>query len=317
MMSSASRTRFTQTGLVVGCLILGLTGPAGASDQETTRAGAPIVDGEISGVAVDADGRALPGQRLELHRPTVDGRGELVETTHDNGRFAYSGLRPGRYEIDLVVDGRIVARSGPIELSEERMRVGDITLTRPAPPPTLPPARDRITAKALLRGRPTPTSFEALPALLERGHEVIVTDETGHTMRGRISSISPSRLLVVRKRFPFSRPEAREFAEGSVDRIQIVDSTANGAALGAAAAVGVLAGLIERDCSPSCDDNFGRTGRWFVEGVQLIPIGLALGGVVDSMINQSVYERPHQTRHFAVSPVLGRVRKGVAVQVQW
>ena len=112
---------------------------------------------------------------------------------------------------------------------------------------------------------PTPTSFDALSAILETGHEVIVTDDGGRRTRGRVSSISSSQLVLVRKRFRFSRPETRSFAGESITRIRIVDPTRNGGMLGAAAAVGLLAALIERDCSSGCVDNFGRPGRWVVE----------------------------------------------------
>lgn len=268
-------------------------------------------------MVVDPSGQPLAGQRVELRRPTRDGSGQLVTSTDTNGQFAYTGLRAGRYEVELRIEGRVVATSGPIELSAETMRVRNVTLARPAPPPALPPERPHISANRLLRGRPAPTSFEALPSLLERGHEVIVTDEAGRNTKGRISSISSSRLVLVRRRFRFSRPEARGFARDSVTTIQIVDSTWNGAVLGAAAGVGFLAALIESECSPTCDDNFGRPGRWMLGGLFYLPIAAGLGSGIDSMINESIYERQNQTRRVTISPVVRRARKGVVVQIRF
>ena len=55
-------------------------------------------------------------------------------TTDTNGQFVYGGLGPGRYEIELRDETRVLATSGPIELSEEAMRVSGVTVARPAPP---------------------------------------------------------------------------------------------------------------------------------------------------------------------------------------
>ena len=183
----------------------------------------------------------------------------------------------------------------------------------PSPPPTIPRARPHISAERLLGGQPMPTSFDAVPIILEQGHEVIVTDAGGLSMRGRVSSISTSELVLIRKRFPFSRLEARRLAEESITTIRIVDPTRNGALLGAGVAVGVLAALIERACTPACDDNFGRAGRWIIQSALFVPIGWSVGRVIDSSINEPIYERP-QKHQVIVSPLIQGDRKGLVVQ---
>jgi hypothetical protein len=189
--------------------------------------------------------------------------------------------------------------------------------SQPAAPLTLPPERPRVAANELLDGRPLPASFEELPSLLGRGHEIVVTDEAGQSTRGRISTLSSTRLVIVRKRFRFSRPQAREFDGDSVRTIRIVDSTWNGGLLGAAAAAGVLAALVESECSSGCDDNFGRSGRWIVRGFLFVPIGIGLGTTIDSRINTPIYERQKGISRVTVFPTFLGARKSVLVQVHF
>lgn len=188
---------------------------------------------------------------------------------------------------------------------------------QPAPPLTLPPERPHVGANELLGGLPMPASFEGLQAFLGRGHEVIVTDEAGQSTRGRISSLSSTRLVILRKRFRFSRPQAREFDGDSVRTIRIVDSTWNGGLLGAASAAGVLAALVEGECHSGCDDNFGRAGRWIVRGLLFVPIGISLGATIDSRINTPIYERQKGISRVTVFPTFLGARKSVLVQVQF
>ena len=296
--------------LVVSALIFVAPLPAGASADEDPQG----VEGEIAGVVLDADGQPLAGQRVELQRPTRDGSGQLVTVTDALGRFAYTRLRAGRHKVEIRIDGQVVASSRTIDLSAETMRITDLVISLQPPPPALPRSRPHVSADRLLRGQAPPTSFDALPTILERGHEVIVTDDSGRNTRGRVSSISSSQLVLVRRRFRFARPEARGFAGESITTIRIVDSTRNGTMLGGAAAVGMLAALIERDCSSACNDNFGRVGRWMIEAPLLVPIGWSLGGWIDSMINASIYDRP-EARRVVISPLIQRTRNGVVVQV--
>ena len=87
-------------------------------------------DGQISGVVVDATGQPVADQRVELRQPSSEGPGRLIATTDTNGQFVYGRLGPGRYEVELRDEGRVIATSGPIELSEEAMRVSGVTVAR-------------------------------------------------------------------------------------------------------------------------------------------------------------------------------------------
>jgi len=152
--------------------------------------GAQVV-GEIRGVVVTAAGKPLADQRVELRLPGRMGSGRLVTTTDASGSFVYRGLSPGRYEVEVRIDGRGTATSGPIELSAKRMQVHDVTLVRPAP------GSGRIRAGELLKGEPVTESFEVLRPLLEPGYEVIVWGNRGAPTRGKVTSISSDALVIV------------------------------------------------------------------------------------------------------------------------
>lgn len=85
-------------GLVVTTVFLGI--PVGALAQTASRNDV----GTIAGEAVDAGGRALVGQRVEL----VQG-GLVIQTTTTGprGEWRFTNVAPGEYVVRLVVNGQV------------------------------------------------------------------------------------------------------------------------------------------------------------------------------------------------------------------
>jgi hypothetical protein len=290
----------------------------------TSGALAQEIEGQISGIVVDAAGKPLADQRVELRRPSREGPGQQVATTAANGAFTYTRLRPGRYEVELVSEGRVVARSGPIELSDRATRVTGVILTRPTPPPTwvhtdrqvmeLP----RVSAKQLLGAQAIATSFAALQAILKPGHRVVFTGG-GAPGGGRevlVAEVSPDRLVLVRRRL--FRTQELILTEDAVRRIDIVDPPTKGALLGAAvgASLGLAAILQTRhDMRSQTDCNLCPLG--YVVGAVLIGTGPVVGASIDLSINEPIYERPSQTRRVSFVPLLGRERIGLMARVHF
>jgi hypothetical protein len=155
-------------------------------------------------------------------------------------------------------------------------------------------------------------SFEALPLVLKVGQEVKVRDEAGQTTRGKVVSVSDTQLVVSRKRFLRSRVE-RIFARDLTRRIDIVDSAWNGAVVGGAVAVGLVATGIKFGCTASCD----KAGSWFLGIATLVPIGVGAGGAIDSQINKTIYDSRSQRSRVGIAPWIERNRKGVVLQVRF
>jgi len=178
--------------------------------------------------------------------------------------------------------------------------------TKPSERPALPPAVPRVGARQLLGGQPALTSFEPLSTILVRGHEVIVTDDAGRRTRGRVSSISPSHVAIV----AFRPRQERSFAPTSVRTIQIVDSKADGALKGLAAAGVVVAAFAIADSQlPPSNLKGVRTMAALVSS----PIFVCVGAWVDARNNASIYERPLQAPRVKLRPTVGLTAIGVAV----
>lgn len=195
----------------------------------------------------------------------------------------------------------------------------------------------RMDAKRLLGGSSVTETFDALQTVLKQGHEVVVTDTAGRARRGRVASISRHQLvmespvvagtweawmplywpldlgLILKRRF--SRSEARAFTEGSVRRIDIVDSTRNGTATGVAVGVGIAAGVFlwERR-QPSSNLKGVATGLALVWG---LPVSARIGHLLDRATNEAIYEQRSGARPVTLTPMLGRDTLGVSAHVRF
>jgi len=104
-------------------------------DAPTGRLGTSVLeqaDGQIRGMLVNGDGQPLADQPVQLRRPSSEGRGRLTASTDATGAFSYTGLGLGRYEVEYLVEGDVIATSGRIDLVEGAMLVTGITVAPPA-----------------------------------------------------------------------------------------------------------------------------------------------------------------------------------------
>src|SRR5687768_2265956 len=180
-------------------------------------------------------------------------------------------------------------------------------------------------------------SFAALQPLLTSGQEIVVTDNAGRVRRGKVASISGDRLVmaspvaagpweallplywpldlgVVLKRRIFRSGE-QVFVDGSVRRIDTVDPTRNGIAIGAAVGAGFVAAVYGWDRNQPDSSLKGLATTLAV--VVAVPTSLRIGHVLDRAINEPIYERHTRSRQVSISPWFGRTIKGVAAQVRF
>ena len=255
----------------------------------------PARDGQISGVVVDEDGRPVVEHAVQLTRVfSISGnRAEQISgtgMTNVEGGFSFSGLQLSDYEIKVLVADAVIA-SAAVTLVPGAMQVRGVTITR-SPTPA-------VWDSTVL------SSFEALQSALSVGQQIRVTDDAGRT-KGKVVSISANQLVIERPR-SFFRTEERVFPADVVQRIDIVDSTADGVLLGAAPGLAVALVGCRGEAASAC---------WFMSGLFIAP-GIFLGGLIDNSINESIYERPSQTPRVAIAPLLGRDRKAIVARVSF
>jgi len=283
--------------------------PAVPHGNSGEQAVAPTpADGSISGVVVDPSGQPMTGRQVALVRIDRVERSQTDTVTTSRGSFEFSALTPGHYRIEVPLEGRVLT-SGAIALVSGAMQVIGVTVTAPplwaltdmAVPDLLLSGADKV-----LGGNAVPSTFEALREVLQPGQAVIVQDRSGHEVRGRISSVSDSTLVLIRHRL--FHAEAWRTSEPFVSRIKVVDSTRDGVGLGFAVALGGMA-INYKICSPNCGS------LWGLPWMLVMPVAMVIGGAIDDAHNGVVYANPHQPARVAVVPLLGRGQVGVAGQV--
>ena len=187
----------------------------------------------------------------------------------------------------------------------------------PAPLQTVPDNRRRVSADEFLGGAAVTESFEALNAILDPGYEVVVWDEAGRKTRGRVVSISGEEVVVTRRRRFFGRFRSLEelvFGADSITRVEIVDSTRNGVAVGAAVGTGLAFGLWTAALHTN---DFGEAFLYaYLAGGALV-FGPIAGHDIDLAINESIYERPSPAPRVTVAPLIGRDRRGLMAVVSF
>ena len=190
----------------------------------------------------------------------------------------------------------------------------------PAPSRSSPPRRRRVSGEQFLGGTPVMESFDTLATVLQPGYEVVVEDESGQRRRGRVSSISHDGLTLAACPWNSSCGASRglsysgeyAYTRTLVTRVEIVDSTWNGALIGAAISPALVYGLHRWELGVS--GNPDAIGVFLLApGIVLVSMGV--GAAIDLSINESIYERPSQAPRVTIAPLIGRHQKGLAVRV--
>jgi hypothetical protein len=187
----------------------------------------------------------------------------------------------------------------------------------------VPPAsRPRVSDDELLKGQSVPASFDKLQPILAPGYEVVVWDAAGRKTRGRVSSISADQVVVYQRAASplirlFNPPKDRLFPADSVTRIDIVDSTWNGALIGAAVAPVLVFGIHRWEGTAVSDSNSMKGIATVVFGGISAVLAIGIGQKIDSSINQPVYQRRRGIPPVTLTPWLDPTRTGVLARVRF
>lgn len=167
--------------------------------------------------------------------------------------------------------------------------------------------------------QPRHDEAEEIRGLVAIGQKVLITDDHGRQVEGRIGTLSADRLTIV------SRRDTSDVQYASIVRIDRPrDGLGNGALWGFGIGAGVgLAAVIDEEfgeCEPagffSCGDP--EPAAYFVFPLITGGIGAAIGAGIDAAIRRepNIYRRGAAPR-VSVMPTLGRDLRRVTVALSW
>ena len=158
------------------------------------------------------------------------------------------------------------------------------------------------------------TEADEIRRRVREGQKIVVVDEQGRELRGRIGELKPDALTLL---------VGRDRTDVSYDRILRIDRPRDGVSDGAikGLTVGVVMGLVAGlaaagDDSGFLDFDFSEVATIAVPVLGGIGAGIGLG--LDALIRRepNLYRRPIPTR-ISLSPVAGRTTRGVVISVSW
>jgi hypothetical protein len=153
-------------------------------------------------------------------------------------------------------------------------------------------------------------SFADLQPMLAVGQQVMVSDQHGRSIHGRLVSIAGDELVMISMPRFIGRSSRLTFSESAVTTVRLVDSTSNGFALGALAGFVVALAVL----CPSEDGCSGGGAAAFV-AIPAIFAGGAAGYFIDRISTTLVYDRPARTPTVTLTPVAARGRVAVVARI--
>ena len=139
------------------------------------------------------------------------------------------------------------------------------------------------------------------------GQKIVVTDDQGRTLSGRMGELSPDALMLL---------VGRDTKKVPYDRIVSIDRPRDRLWDGALAGLVVGAGI--GAVAAASDDSSWRSLSWQVLPPMFGGIGAFIGVAVDAAIRRdsNLYRRTGPTR-ISLSPALGPRHRSVAISVWW
>ena len=164
-------------------------------------------------------------------------------------------------------------------------------------------------ASASLAEAQTVESFDRLALLVNQGDRIAVTNRAGQELQGQLIDLSPTALSL---QIDDARHNLDE-TDVAVVRRRHRDSLQNGAVIGFISGA-VVAGILMADENMSCcratyvlvTSLFGAAGA-----------GIGVGFDAGYVASQVIYTARRSTRRVAVSPLLSRDRRGLAVSLEF
>jgi hypothetical protein len=144
-------------------------------------------------------------------------------------------------------------------------------------------------------------SFDELQRMLKVGKTVVVTDDSGQEVKGRVDTLSTASITV----------GGRTFTEAAIREIRLRDPLWNGMLIGAAIGTGLATWDYLIDPS--------EPGNAAIFAVS-IGLGTAIGAGIDALRTKGgklLYASPRPTTEMRVLPLLDRNRQGALVRIRF
>ena len=255
-------------------------------------------NGRIAGMVLDGKGRPLADHRVEARVRIFSGglratQTAATTTTDASGRFAFTGMAPGIFEVIVLRGNTVVRTSAPIQLSPGAM----------------------AHAVTLSESAGVSYSFEDLSARVEPGTRVKVTDASGTETTGTIEEVSPSSLVLlvngVRRNLPETQVRQIVRRRGSW--------LGRGALIGLGAGVGAGLGFVAH--AGGCSQDAECVGTMFAGVLLSGVVGTAAGAAIGLSIRKSetIFLAPilPESARLTVSPFASKARQGVALSISF
>lgn len=164
-----------------------------------------------------------------------------------------------------------------------------------------------VTTTASLAEAQTVESFDRLALLVNQRDHITVTDRTGRQLQGRLIDLSPASLSLL------TDEGLRDLEETEVAlvRRRQPDSLKNGALLGAISGA-VVAGVLMSDEGPG---SYPGVYALFMSLFGAAGAGIGVGLDAAYVRSQVIYTARRPAARVAVSPLLSRHRRGVALSL--
>jgi hypothetical protein len=294
--------RIRSLTLVLVVVLVAADGQAHAADRRVRLepdGQNEYANGQIAGMVLDGKGRPLTDHRVELRVRTFSGGLRATQTvaattTDARGRFAFTGLAPGIFEVTVLRDDTIVRTSAPIQLSSGAM---DHTVT-------------------LSESTGVSFSFDELRARVKPGARVRVTDNSGKVTTGTIENVSPSSLALLvngaRRDLPATHVRQIVGRRGSF--------AGRGALIGLGAGVGTGIGIVASAGGCSANDpecSAIMSAIILSTGIAGTAAGAAIGWSIKK--SEIIFLAPvvPETARLTVSPIASKTRRGLAVSISF
>jgi hypothetical protein len=132
-------------------------------------------------------------------------------------------------------------------------------------------------------------SLDQIQRMLKPNQVIRVTDASGKTIEGRISELSETTLALLVEPSWRSKGGVRSVPRDAIAAIRKPDGLENGLLIGLAAGIAANYVFVRANCGPpgydpECSANVGKVGV-----PVFVPIGVAVGMLVDKAITRTLY----------------------------